>query len=886
MPFFTKAGSFFRNLFSTSQVEADLDAEVRSHLQLLIDENVRAGMSPAKAKRAARLALGGAEQVKEQVRDQRLGHWLHSVLSDARYALRQLRKNPAFTAVAVLTLALGIGSTTAIFGAFDGALLHPYPYKYAGRLATFTVFAADQFRAWRFPARAFVDFKERNHTFDDMFGLVYREVRLTSNNRTEQFSGGSVTPGTFESLGIPPLLGRALTADDFRSAASPVFIISYNLWAKQFHRDPNILGSTYTLNGIRTTLVGVMPARFQIGGCDLWTPLDIQRDMFVPGAGIQSNEIWTVGHLKAGVSPETAAADLQVIAAPFEKDDPIYFPPHFKIVVNTFNSQPVDHDFKLGLFALMGAVVMLMLIACSNVANLLLARATTREKEFGIRSALGAGRGRIVRQLLVESFALASAGCALGYLFAFCGLKAMVALIPSGTIPPEAVIALSPAAFLFSLVVTLFTTVACGLAPAIYAFRTDPQIALYAAGKGTSSEFRQGNLRSTLVVAEVALSIVLAICSGLIMRSLFALQKVNIGFNPSTVLYARISWPEGRYNSAERKNVLVRKILERLAPLPGVIAATETSSYPPFTWGWTTVAIQGQALPQNRNTAFIMCTEGYFQTVNRALLRGALFTQQDVDSSRRVAIVNQTFVRDHFAEASPIGHLVRFSDFETLADWPRDPYFEVIGVVDDAQNSGLQDAPKPEIYFPASLTSAGPHNLMIRINTSQSFVIEKIRDEFSEFDPNIAVGETGTVATLLQHDYFARPRFLLVALCSFAGMAMLLVAAGVFGVISYSVALRTHEIGIRMALGAQPAEVLRLVLRNGARLILAGISIGLVASYFLTRVLATQVWGISLTDPATFASVASLILLVGLLACLVPARRASRVDPIVALRYE
>jgi predicted permease len=886
MPLLVKARSFFRNLFSSRQVESDLDQEVHSYLDLLIEEKIRSGLARAEAQRAALLALGGAEQVKEQVRDQRLGNWLRSVVSDCRYALRQLRKSPGFTAVAIMTLALGMGSTTAIFSTLNGVLLHPFPYKNAERLATFKVFSDDQFRAWRFPARAFVDFRENNHTFDDMFGLVYSEMRLTRNNETDGFSGGSVTPGTFESLGIPPLLGRTLTAEDFRSDAPPVFVISYSLWTALFNRDPRVLGTVYTLSGIRTTLVGIMPARFRIGGCDLWLPLNIGRDTFVPGAGIQSNEIWTVGHLKAGVSSETAAADLQVIATPFQIDDPIYFPPHFKIVVNTFNSQPIDREFQLGLLALMAAVVMLLLIACSNVANLLLARATTREREFGIRSALGASRGRIVRQLLVESLTLASTGCALGYLLAFLGLRGLVAMIPSGTIPPEAVIRLSPAVFLFSLLVTLFTTIACGMAPAVQAFRTDRQIALYTAGKGISSEFGHGKLRSALVAAEVALSIVLAISSGLIMRSLLALQNVNIGFNPSTVVYARISWPDGRYDSAATKNALVRKILGRLARWPGVQAATEASDYPPYTWGWTTVAVQGQPLPKNRNTASIMCTEGYFQTLNRTLLRGTLFTHQDVDSSLRVVVVNQTFVRDHFGAENPIGHQVRFSDFETLVDWPRDPYFEIVGVVADAQNSGLEDLPRPEIYLPASLTSAGPRNLMIRTSSSPSFILQEIRAEFSDLDPNIAVGETGTIATLLEHDYFARPRFLLVSLCCFAAIALLLVAAGVFGVISYSVALQTHEVGVRMALGAQPLQVLAEVLKKGTSLILVGIAMGLVTSYFLTRVLSTQVWGISVTDPSTFVAAALLVLMVGLLACLVPARRASRVDPIIALRYE
>src|SRR3974390_352205 len=490
--------------------------------------------------------------------------WFYALLGDCRFAQRQIRKSPMFTAVAVITLALGIGSSTAIFSAIDGTLLHPYPYKGAERLATIRVFAGEQFRAWRLPARAFVDFKEHNHSFEDMFGLVYRGVHFKGAGGTEDLNGGSVTSGAFESLGIPPLFGRALTTNDFKPGASPVFVVSYSLWTKLFGRDPKVLGNTYILNGVPTTLVGIMPPRFKIGGCELWLPLDITRDMYVPGAGIQSNEIWIVGHLRPGIRAESAAADLQVIASPFQADDPIYFPRNFRIVVVTLNSEAVGGDFKLGLFALMGAVIILLLIACSNVANLLLARATTREKEFGIRRALGASRARIVSQLFIESVAIALTSCVLGCLFAFIGLKVILGIIPSQTIPPEAAVTLSPAALLFSIVVTVFITVACGLAPAVHALRADAQIALSSTSKGHGVESSQGALRSALVVAEVALAVVLTICSGLVLRSFFALQDVNIGFHPSTVVYARLSWPEGRYEIKQQKNAIFRKALGRI----------------------------------------------------------------------------------------------------------------------------------------------------------------------------------------------------------------------------------------------------------------------------------------------------------------------------------
>lgn len=811
---------------------------------------------------------------------------LRSFLSDCRFALRQLRKSPGFAFSAILTLALGIGSTTAIFSVIHAVLLDPYPYKNADRLATFTVYSADQFRAWRFPARAFADFKEHNHTFEDMFGLVWRPTHLMHDGAAEDLRAGSATPGTFESLGVAPLLGRWLTAEDASPGAPPVFVISYKLWTNLFHRDPDILGTSHTLDGQRMTVVGVMPPRFQIGTFDLWMILDIKRDTFVPGAGIQSNEVWTVGHLKPGVTPEQAAADLQVIATPFQADDPLYFPPQFRIVVNTLNSQSVGPDFKLGLLALMAAVAVLLLIACSNVANLLLARATTREAEFGVRAALGASRLRLIRQLLVESFLLALASCVLGCLLAHGALKAIVAVFPPDTIPPEAVITLSPIALLFSLVATILTSVICGLAPALYAVRANSQTALRNAGKGMSVASRFGQVRNSLVVLEVALAVVLSISSGLIMRSLLALQHVDLGFNPSQVVYGYISWPDDRVPTAEQKRIAYRKVLDGMTQMPGVLAATEATNFPPYTFGWTTVAISGKEPPKNRNTASIFCTEGYFQTLGLVLLRGAVFSRNDVDSARRAAIVNQTFVRERFGNENPIGRQVRFTDFETLSDWPRDPYFEIIGVVTDAKNSGLQDPPRPEIYLPGAITAGVPGGVMVRTTRSPSVVLQQLRSAVSTVDPNLALGETGTIRALLDHDYFSRPRFLFVTLCAFAAIALILVAVGIFSVIAYTVAVQTHEFGIRIALGAQTAQILRLVLRKGLTLIFFGIAIGFLASCFLTHLISTQIWGVSATDPYTYAAVSVLAVLIGTLACLLPALRASQVDPWIALRCE
>jgi predicted permease len=612
----------------------------------------------------------------------RLRTHTENVLRDIRHAVRNLRKDLRFAFVAILTLALGIGSTTVIFSMIDCTLRNPYPYKNADRLASFTGFAGDQFREWRYPVAAFFDFQEQNHTFDDMIALAYREVRFMSAEGADQFFGGSVTPDTFDVLGIKPLLGRPITAEDAKPSAPPVFVISYRLWTKRFNRDPKVLGTTQILNAAPMTLIGIMPPRFQFGNCDLWLPIALTRSSFAPGAGIESNEVWIVGHLKPGVRPQTAAADLEQIAKPLESVFPIYFPTNFRLVVNTFAGDAVNRDFRVTLFVLMAAVTMLLLIACSNVANLMLARATTREREIVIRASMGATRGRLVIQLMMESQSLALASSAVGYLFAYVGLKAIVAAIPQNVIPSEATITLSPAALVFSLGATVLTAFICGLAPGLHCMRQD--LILRAGGTGATPDVKHSGTRFFLVAAEIAISVVLLIGAGLITRTLLALKNVDIGFNPATVLAAHLSLPEGRYDKAEPKNALLKKILDQTSLIPGVVAAAEATSPPPYTWGWTTVAVRGESRPQNRNTASIMCSEGYFSAFRRRLLRGRFFSPADIESVHHVAVVNQKFVREHFRNADAMGRTIRFTDFETLPDWPHDVHgfgFPTLGFV-------------------------------------------------------------------------------------------------------------------------------------------------------------------------------------------------------------
>ncbi len=809
-----------------------------------------------------------------------------SLWQDFRFGVRMLRKSSAFAIIAILTLALGIGAATTIYSVVDSVLLNPLPYKNANGLATPSVLLADQDTIPRFPVPVFLDFKEQNHTFEDVIGLAYTGVHYRSTGATEQFLGGWVTPNTFEFLGIEPLLGRQITREDGKAGSPPVFAISYTLWTKLFHRDPNVLGATLNLNGAPRTLVAIMPRRFRFGSCEVWMPLELHRSTFITGFGVQPNEVWTIGRLKPGVSLQAASADLGIVAKQSEKTYPAWFRVDYKLVVNSLKDESVGR-FKLTLFALIGAVSMLLLIACSNVANLLLTRATVREKEILIRASMGATRSRLIRQLLVESCLLAAASCIAGCLFAFFGLKGVAAAIPPDSIPSEVAIAIRPATLLFAIIVSALTSLLCGLAPAFHAAHRELHTGLTGSGKGTGGSFRHGKLRSSLVVAEVALSIVLLIGTGLMVRSLHALEQVNIGFDPAHVVYSELSLPENRYDNADQKRVFFRKVLDRLAILLEVIAATEASSFPPYSFGWTEVLIPGKTHSEPWGTTFDLCSEGYFQTLSRTLLRGRLLSRSDVESARHVTVINQTLARRYFANENPVGQRIKFTTFEEwAADWPRDAYFEIIGVIADAKNNGLQDAPKPEVYLPYTITSTGPRAIMVSTAGNSSLILASLRREITEMDPDVAISDDGTIESFLGRWYYAGPQFTLIILTAFGGIGLLLVLIGVFSVMAYTVSLQTHEIGIRMALGAQQNDVLRMVLKKGLGLMATGTIAGLAAALALTRLMTSQIWGVSATDPWTFSAVAALILVVGLTACLFPARKATQVDPLVSLHYE
>jgi putative ABC transport system permease protein len=627
-----------------------------------------------------------------------------------------------------------------------------------------------------------------------------------------------------------------------------------------------------------------MPPRFNAFNAHFWMPLP-DGD---PGAHV-------MGRLRPGVGVRTAAADLDAIAHCSQQTNPsIAFPlpEQFVIVAQTLLDSLVG-NFKKTLYALLAAVFLLLLIACSNVANLLLARATTREKELAMRSTLGATRARLIQQLLAESFVLALAGSLAGCALAYFGLKVVIALIPAQALPVEISIRMNAPVLLLAVGVTLLTTVLCGLAPALHIISTDLQPRLAGSSGASSANLRHSKLRSGLVVSEVALSILLLIGAGLLMRSFLVLTRADLGFDPKNVLFFRLSLPKA-YNTdvdvtRQRKNALTRQILARLRALPGVTSVSESMLEPPLQSDFSDTIIPGKPHTERWETHEEACSSGYFRLLGMSLLRGRLFSEDDEAAARYVMVVNETFARQYFPDEDPIGHRVKLEVLDrTFLDAPHNTYFEIIGVVRDFKIRDF-DNPSwrffPRAFIPYTVQGFSWRTYMVRTAMDPAPLMKVIEKEVQAIDPNIAMSTSGTLESSLK-EFYRGPQFELVTLASFAVMGLLLVLIGISSVMVYTVSLRTHEIGIRMALGAQPATILGMVLSKGVRLITAGVAIGILLSYAATHLLASEVSGISITDPWTFAGVAIAVMAAGLLACFVPARRAARVDPMVALRYE
>jgi putative ABC transport system permease protein len=807
---------------------------------------------------------------------------------DIRLGARTLWKSRGFAAVAIITLALGVGASTAIFSVIDNVLLDPFPYPDSKHFMSMQIQDTDQGdRGGRggFLAPEFLDYAEQNKVFDGVIGNDGQDVLYTSAEGTERFSGGMATPGTFEFLGMPALVGRTMQPEDYKPGSPPVFVLRYKVWASRFNSDPSILGKSFTLNGTPRTLIGVMPPRFGWGDSDLWIPMQLSR----AAPAVQEtfpHYYFLLGHLKPGVTVKQAEADLTVLARQLAIVYPKEYPKHFSIHLETLADSVVG-GFRTMLFVVLAAVGLLLLIGCGNVANLLLARATTREKEFAIRATLGASRWRLTRQLLVESLLLALGGAVLGALMAWGGLKGLVAVTPPDIIPAEAVIRMNGPVLLFALSIAMCTALIFGLVPALRASRLNLNDSLRDSGKGTSgSGAAHGRIRNAVVVLEVALSLTLLVAAGLLMRSFIALHEVKLGLRPDHVLVARLPLPKDRYKTSDQIAGFYRPLLQRLKSLPGIVAATETSTLPPYGGIPSDIEIPGKTHDEKWETMYQLCSEGYFSVLEIRFLNGRPFTEAEVNGARKYAVINQAFQKKYLGDENPIGKRVRINGLEHFPDPVKEPWFEVIGVVADVKNHGLQQAITPEMWVPYTVTGSAERGVLVRTTNEPSMMLNAVRQEIWATDRSVALTMTGTLEGYINSFSFAQPRFGFLLVTGFAGIGLLLVSIGVYSVIAYTTTRRTHEIGIRMALGAEGGDVQGMVIRTGLRLVGMGVLIGLAASLALARVIASQLWGVSPYDPVTLIAVPLLLLGIGVMACWIPARRATKVSPVVALRYE
>jgi putative ABC transport system permease protein len=814
---------------------------------------------------------------------------MEAFLQDVKYGIRMLLKNPGFTAIAILTLALGIGANTAIFSVVNAEILRPLAFRDPGQLmhvATSNVRIHTTNGAISYPD--FADWRAQNHVFQDMAAYTDVSFALTGTVQPAHLEAASVSTGLFNLLGVAPELGRTFLPEE-DEPHHHVVILSDRLWKDRFGGDPHIIGRVITLDNSGYSVVGVMPASFQYPlqrePAELWSTLGPLRESTDGSPSMAEHRsahfLQAVARLKSGVTLAEAQANLDVITASLAKqypDSDKYSGAHL-----TSEQEQMTHDIRPALFVMMVAVGFVLLIACVNVANLLLARATARTREIAIRTALGAGRKRVVRQLLTEALLLALMAGALGLLIASWGIAILIRFSPAD-VPRVASIQMDGWVLLFTMALSLATGMLFGLAPALQVSRANIVDALKEGALSTTAGRGRHTLRSALVVVETALALVLLVGSGLLIRSLLRLQNVNPGFDPHSVMTSDVDLPDAKYSDTQKAQFF-RELIPQLRALPGVQAAA--AIYPLPMGGdeiRTTFQIDGHpvAPSEEPHASLRTVTPDYFATMRIPLLQGRDFSARDEGDSTPVVIINEALARQYFPNENPIGKHIKPS---VASSTPEPLMREIVGVVGNVKFRNLSEEWAPESYVPYAQISFGSMTLVVRAAQNPQSLGKPIAETVRLLDKDLPVYAPKTVEQYLDST-IAAPRFNTFLLGIFAGLAMLLTAVGLYGVISYSVAQRTHELGIRMALGAEPRDMLRLVVGQGLQLAAIGVGLGLVAALALTHFLAGLLFGVTTTDPVSFLAVIALLLVVVLLASYMPARRAMRVDPMVALRYE
>jgi putative ABC transport system permease protein len=732
-----------------------------------------------------------------------------------------------------------------------------------------------------FPAPEFLDYMEHSSVFEDVVGTAGQGMMYSTPDRVEAMRAVWVTPNFFDFMGLSPLIGRTPVPEDAKADAPPVVVLRHRLWVSQFGADPNVVGRTMLLNGEPRTIIGVMPPRFTWHAADLWLPKPIERisDPRIPSRNFQAR-------LKPGVTLREADAQLNVIAARRAREHPAEYPENFQIQVMNVIAFTVG-EFSRVLYTTLAAVALLLLIACCNVANMLLARATTREREMTVRAALGAGRWRIIRQLLVESALLAFGGAAAGCLLAYVGIDALVSVLPQSPLPGEIEIALNGPVLIFSLGTAVLSALLFGIAPALYTARRDLVDGLKSAGKGIAGG--RSRVRNALVVAEIALSLVLLLGAGLLMRTFISLTSIDLGFNPQNVLMVPVVFAPGQMATAVEKHGFYQRVLQRLGSLPGIEAVAATTHLPLYLYGGgplSDVEVPGRPRAHQPAAFVQFCAGEYFRTLGVRFVRGRDLPESSVTERPRVAVVNETLVANLFGTEDPIGKPIRLTTAGRELDPTRHGLFEIVGVVQDVKNQGLLDRPAPHVYLPGATTGTANPVILARTSAGAVNSLNAIRGEIAIVDRRAALRLPGTLEAALQRSHYSQPRFSLIVLGVFAVAGTLLVAMGVFSVMAYTVTRQTREIAVRMALGAGRGHVMGVVLGSGAQLLAVGVAVGVLGNFATSRLIANQLWNTSPQDPLTLAAAVSVIALVTLAACYIPARRAMRVDPMSALRHD
>jgi putative ABC transport system permease protein len=875
-----------RALRQRESVIGDIDREMRSHLALQVEANIKAGMSPEEAREKALRSFGNLNRAVDAAYDVKGGGMFETLVQDIRYGFRMLGKHKAFTSIAVVTLALGIGANTAIFSVVNELLLRPLPYRDAARVVTVWEVSPEgrhqnstsraNFRAWR----------DQNTSFQYMAAFSDQRLNLTGTGEPEELSVQFVTRDFFKILGVDPLIGRTFLPED-DTANQPVAVLSYGLWQRRFGRQAGLVGQSITLNDVKFTVIGVMPPSFQFHikqrsgtgrPAELWTRLPMPVG---PGANDRGRFLGTVARLKDGISVEQAMAELRTIHARLSDEAP-QFNKNYSAEVLPLREQFFG-NVRRPLWLMLGAVGFVLLIACANVANLLLSLATSREKEIALRAALGARRTRIVRQLLTESFLLAAIGSVLGLGFAWLGIKALVAISPRDLMSLQSV-GLNLTVLAWTLGVSLLTGIIFGLAPALHISRLNLNDSLKEGGKSESGQASGSRrLRNALVVSEIALAVVLLASAGLLVRSFLRLQQVDRGFNTDNVLTMVIRLPD-RYKEDPPVINFFAQALERVRRLPTVRSAGMIN-YLPLYGGLgsaTGFKILGRPEPppgQGPSTDVRVVDSSYFTTMGIPLLRGRNFSDAEQREPKRVLLINEALARQYFSDQDPIGQRLDVVMFDEPTP------AEIIGVVGNVRYDSLVDEAPPAVYFPHPDLTYSLMTLVIRTDGDPTAIFPAVQREIRSLDPNQPLSDVRTMNQVMS-EWVSRSRFNTLLLGLFAGLATLLSAVGIFGVMNYSVALRTRELGLRLAVGAQPRQVLLLVLKQGLTLTVAGVVLGLAAAFALTRLLSGLLFGVGAVDAPTFTTISLLLVFVSLLACYLPARRAMRIDPLSALRYE